>query len=154
MRRSFCWWQVRIDHRTQSLSFGTDLGVAQKEDYPEGPYLQAMPSEQIRNQMTHMARALEKAINVIQPVKVRPTSTQLGVMSTVCSNVIHCRHICVYMYVYIKVATHLEIREKTGENIWWKSQGNSWKTVKSQGKWNSFQNVLTLHVLFPYFVKW
>jgi len=61
--------QVRIDHRTQSLNFGTDLGVAQKEDYPEGPYLQAMPSEQIRNQMTHMARALEKAVNLIQPVK-------------------------------------------------------------------------------------
>ncbi len=27
--------QVRIDHRNAMLSFGTDLGVAQKEDCPE-----------------------------------------------------------------------------------------------------------------------
>ena len=27
--------QVRIDHRNRMLSFGTDLGVAQKEDCPE-----------------------------------------------------------------------------------------------------------------------
>ncbi|XP_013378702.1 eukaryotic translation initiation factor 3 subunit A [Lingula anatina] len=59
--------QIRIDHRTKSLSFGMDLGVAQKEDVPEGPYLQSMPSEQIRNQMTNMAQALHKAVNMIKP---------------------------------------------------------------------------------------
>lgn len=59
--------QVRIDHRSKSLSFGTDLMVAQKEDVPEGPYIQSMPSEHIRNQLTFIAQALHKAINTIQP---------------------------------------------------------------------------------------
>ena len=52
--------QVRIDHLNSSLTFGTDLGVAQKEDVPEGPFVQSMPSEQIRNQLTHMANALNR----------------------------------------------------------------------------------------------
>ncbi|CAG2202678.1 EIF3A [Mytilus edulis] len=59
--------QVRIDHRSKSLSFGTDLMVAQKEDVPEGPYIQSMPSEQIRNQLTSMSRCLHKAMTLIQP---------------------------------------------------------------------------------------
>ena len=59
--------QVRIDHRSKSLSFGTDLMVAQKEDVPEGPYIQSMPSEQIRNQLTSMSRVLHKAIKLVQP---------------------------------------------------------------------------------------
>ncbi|XP_048744696.2 eukaryotic translation initiation factor 3 subunit A-like isoform X2 [Ostrea edulis] len=59
--------QVRIDHRSQSLSFGTDLMVAQKEDVPEGPYIQSMPSEGIRNQLISMARALHRSIEKIEP---------------------------------------------------------------------------------------
>ena len=59
--------QVRIDHRTQSLSFGTNLGVAQKEDVPEGPNIQSMPSESIRNQLTQMAQAIDSAVNIITP---------------------------------------------------------------------------------------
>ena len=59
--------QVRIDHRNKCLTFGTDLLVAQKEDVPEGPYIQSMPSEQIRNQLTNIAETLHKAINVITP---------------------------------------------------------------------------------------
>ncbi|XP_065925615.1 eukaryotic translation initiation factor 3 subunit A isoform X3 [Magallana gigas] len=59
--------QVRIDHRSKSLSFGTDLMVAQKEDVPEGPYIQSMPSEGIRNQLISMARALHQAIERIEP---------------------------------------------------------------------------------------
>lgn len=58
---------MRIDHRSKSLSFGTDLMVAQKEDVPEGPYIQSMPSEQIRNQLTSMSRVLHKAIKLVQP---------------------------------------------------------------------------------------
>ena len=58
---------MRIDHRSKSLSFGTDLMVAQKEDVPEGPYIQSMPSEQIRNQLTSMSRVLHKAMKMIQP---------------------------------------------------------------------------------------
>lgn len=41
--------------------------VAQKEDVPEGPYIQSMPSEQIRNQLTSMSRVLHKAIKLVQP---------------------------------------------------------------------------------------
>lgn len=41
--------------------------VAQKEDVPEGPYIQSMPSEQIRNQLTSMSRCLHKAMTLIQP---------------------------------------------------------------------------------------
>jgi len=59
--------QVRIDHRTRALSFGTDLGVSQKEDIPEGPYIQSMPSEQIRNQVINMAQALNQAMEIIGP---------------------------------------------------------------------------------------
>ncbi|XP_060068006.1 eukaryotic translation initiation factor 3 subunit A-like isoform X2 [Ylistrum balloti] len=59
--------QVRIDHRKACLSFGTDLMVAQKEDVPEGPYIQSMPSEQIRNQLTSIAEALHKSVILIEP---------------------------------------------------------------------------------------
>ena len=57
---------MRIDHRNHSLSFGTDLGVAQKEDVPEGPYIQRMPSEQIRVQLTQLAQTLHKAVRTLQ----------------------------------------------------------------------------------------
>jgi len=40
-------FQVRIDHRTQSVHFGTDLTESQRTDLPEGPHVQAMPSEQV-----------------------------------------------------------------------------------------------------------
>ena len=69
--------QVRIDHRNRSLSFGTDLGVSQKEDVPEGPYLQSMPSEQIRNQLSHMAQALDKAIEIVQPRELQSKKDEL-----------------------------------------------------------------------------
>lgn len=66
MKQLYCL-QVRIDHRTRSLSFGTDLGVSQKEDIPEGPYIQSMPSEQIRNQVINIAQALNQAVEMIGP---------------------------------------------------------------------------------------
>ena len=40
---------MRIDHRTGTVRFGTDLAEAQRQDLPEGPHVQSMPSEQIRN---------------------------------------------------------------------------------------------------------
>merc|ERR1711963_341807 len=51
----------------KSLSFGTDLGVSQKEDIPEGPYIQSMPSETIRNQVINIAQALNQAMAIIGP---------------------------------------------------------------------------------------
>ncbi|XP_066549766.1 eukaryotic translation initiation factor 3 subunit A isoform X2 [Amia ocellicauda] len=65
-----CDLQVRIDHTSRNLSFGSDLNYSTKEDSPVGPFLQNMPSEQIRNQLTAMSSALAKAIDVIKPPSI------------------------------------------------------------------------------------
>uniref|UniRef100_A0AAY4EX44 Eukaryotic translation initiation factor 3 subunit A n=1 Tax=Denticeps clupeoides TaxID=299321 RepID=A0AAY4EX44_9TELE len=65
-----CDLQVRIDHSSRTLSFGSDLNYSTKEDAPVGPFLQNMPSEQIRNQLTAMSSALAKAIHVIKPASI------------------------------------------------------------------------------------
>uniref|UniRef100_A0A8C1S878 eIF3 p167 n=1 Tax=Cyprinus carpio TaxID=7962 RepID=A0A8C1S878_CYPCA len=65
-----CDLQVRIDHTSRTLSFGSDLNYSTKEDSPVGPFLQNMPSEQIRNQLTAMSSSLAKAIQVIKPVSM------------------------------------------------------------------------------------
>uniref|UniRef100_A0A4W3K396 Eukaryotic translation initiation factor 3 subunit A n=1 Tax=Callorhinchus milii TaxID=7868 RepID=A0A4W3K396_CALMI len=62
-----CDLQVRIDHSSHTLSFGSDLNYSPKEDSPVGPYLQPMPSEQIRSQLTAMSSALAKAIHIVKP---------------------------------------------------------------------------------------
>merc|ERR1719370_2868976 len=59
--------QVRIDHRTRSVRFGTDLTESQRTDLPEGPHVQSMPSEQIRTQLMRMMVSLDGAINTIYP---------------------------------------------------------------------------------------
>lgn len=61
--------QIRIDHGRQCIHFGMDLSESQREDKPEGPTLQVMPSEQIRNQLVNMAGVLYKAIDTIYPNK-------------------------------------------------------------------------------------
>jgi len=53
--------QIRIDHRNNCLHFGSELFEAQREDLPEGPTLQAMPSEQIRTHLISMYCVLSKA---------------------------------------------------------------------------------------------
>ncbi|XP_019949185.1 eukaryotic translation initiation factor 3 subunit A [Paralichthys olivaceus] len=65
-----CDLQVRIDHTSRTLSFGSDLNYSTKEDAPVGPFLQNMPSEQIRNQLTAMSSSLAKAIQVIKPASL------------------------------------------------------------------------------------
>ncbi|MBN3324343.1 EIF3A factor, partial [Atractosteus spatula] len=62
--------QVRIDHTSRTLSFGSDLNYSTKEDSPVGPFLQNMPSEQIRNQLTAMSSALAKAIDIVKPPSI------------------------------------------------------------------------------------
>lgn len=59
--------KVRIDHRTGSVRFGTDLSESQRTDLPEGPHVQSMPSEQIRTQLMRMMVSLDGAINTIHP---------------------------------------------------------------------------------------
>ncbi|CAM4583827.1 unnamed protein product [Lepidochelys olivacea] len=65
-----CDLQVRLDHTSRTLSFGSDLNYSTREDAPLGPQLQSMPSEQIRNQLTAMSSALAKALEVIKPPNV------------------------------------------------------------------------------------
>ncbi|KAJ8412800.1 hypothetical protein AAFF_G00117510 [Aldrovandia affinis] len=65
-----CDLQVRIDHTSRTLSFGSDLNYSTKEDSPVGPFLQNMPSAQIRNQLTAMSSSLAKAIQIIKPATI------------------------------------------------------------------------------------
>uniref|UniRef100_A0A182VQ83 Eukaryotic translation initiation factor 3 subunit A n=1 Tax=Anopheles minimus TaxID=112268 RepID=A0A182VQ83_9DIPT len=59
--------QITIDHRNGCVHFGTDLSESQREDHPDGPTLQSMPSEQIRSQLVNMSVVLHRAIATIDP---------------------------------------------------------------------------------------
>lgn len=65
-----CSLQVRIDHSSRTLSFGSDLNYSTREDAPLGPFLQNMPSEHIRNQLTAMSSVLSKAVATIRPAHI------------------------------------------------------------------------------------
>lgn len=69
--------QVRIDHRTKSVRFGTDLSEAQRTDLPEGPHVQSMPSEQIRTQLMRMMMSLDGAINTLYPSRNQVENAEL-----------------------------------------------------------------------------
>lgn len=69
--------QIRIDHGKQCVHFGMDLSESQREDKPEGPTLQSMPSEQVRNQLVNMATVLHQAVNVINPTKKKQEREKL-----------------------------------------------------------------------------
>lgn len=69
--------QIRIDHGANCIRFGIDLSEAQREDKPEGPTLQSMPSEQVRNQLVTMASVLHKAMNTINPHKKKAERDKL-----------------------------------------------------------------------------
>ncbi|XP_055616530.1 eukaryotic translation initiation factor 3 subunit A [Toxorhynchites rutilus septentrionalis] len=59
--------QITIDHRNRCVHFGTDLSESQREDHPDGPTLQSMPSEQVRSQLVNMSVVLHRAIAAINP---------------------------------------------------------------------------------------
>ncbi|KAL1498328.1 hypothetical protein ABEB36_009141 [Hypothenemus hampei] len=69
--------QIRIDHGKQCIHFGIDLSESQREDKPEGPTLQVMPSEQVRNQLVNMSSVLNRAVNVINPNKKKAEREKL-----------------------------------------------------------------------------
>uniref|UniRef100_V5GT97 Eukaryotic translation initiation factor 3 subunit A n=1 Tax=Anoplophora glabripennis TaxID=217634 RepID=V5GT97_ANOGL len=71
--------QIRIDHGKQCIHFGMDLSESQREDKPEGPTLQVMPSEQVRNQLVNMSTVLNQAIQVINPNKKKVEREKLRV---------------------------------------------------------------------------
>lgn len=53
---------MRVDHRTQSVSFGADLQMSMEDEANDGPFLQHMPGDQLKNQLQMMARALSRAM--------------------------------------------------------------------------------------------
>lgn len=59
--------QITIDHKDKMVMFGTDLSESQREDHHDGPVLQSMPSEQVRQQLVNMSIVLHRAIAVINP---------------------------------------------------------------------------------------
>ncbi|KAA0191179.1 hypothetical protein HAZT_HAZT006772 [Hyalella azteca] len=59
--------QIRIDHRNSCVHFGSALSECQREDLPEGPTLQPMPSESIRCQLVHMNNVLNNCLSLIVP---------------------------------------------------------------------------------------
>uniref|UniRef100_A0A8C4PWC5 Eukaryotic translation initiation factor 3 subunit A n=1 Tax=Eptatretus burgeri TaxID=7764 RepID=A0A8C4PWC5_EPTBU len=65
-----CDLQVRVDHTRHILSFGSNLNYSPRDDAPSGPYLQPMPSEQMRNQLTAMSACLTRALDIIRPASI------------------------------------------------------------------------------------
>lgn len=63
--------RIRIDHQENCVHFGTDLSESQREDHPDGPTLQSMPSEQIRSQLVNMSVVLHRAIAAINPNRMK-----------------------------------------------------------------------------------
>lgn len=59
--------QIRVDHRSECVHFGADLSESQREDLPEGPMLQSLPSETIRCQLVQMGSALQACLDLIVP---------------------------------------------------------------------------------------
>lgn len=71
--------QVRIDHRKNSLNFGTELCVSQTEEVIEGPHLQSMPSEQVRLQLVNTYSTLLKARSLIEPENLESSRERLRI---------------------------------------------------------------------------
>jgi len=63
--------QINIDHRSNSISFGASLAEASREDLPEGPHLQDMPSEGVRLQLVNVANCLQQALDMINPPHIK-----------------------------------------------------------------------------------
>lgn len=59
--------QIRVDHRSECIHFGADLSESQREDLPEGPMLQSLPSETIRCQLVQMGSAIQSCLDLIVP---------------------------------------------------------------------------------------
>ncbi|QQP35662.1 Eukaryotic translation initiation factor 3 subunit A [Caligus rogercresseyi] len=97
--------QVRIDHRSRTLHFGSELSEVSGGKEEDGPHLQDMPSEQIRNQLMVMTSVLERSVHVIAPDKMKVENNAL-------------RSKIIEAYQHSKVRDHERIllRQKAIEN--------------------------------------
>eukprot|EP00118_Oscarella_pearsei_P014685 m.127647 g.127647 ORF g.127647 m.127647 type:complete len:928 (+) comp37932_c0_seq24:2642-5425(+) len=59
--------QVRLDHCSRSLRFGSDLSMVQKNVVLEGPQVQTMPSDVIQTQLVEISKALQQAVKIVDP---------------------------------------------------------------------------------------
>ncbi|ODN03159.1 Eukaryotic translation initiation factor 3 subunit A, partial [Orchesella cincta] len=62
--------QITVDHRSNCVKFGSSLAEASREDLPEGPHLQIMPSETVRLQLVNVMDCLQDTVDMISPVQV------------------------------------------------------------------------------------
>ncbi|KAI8822422.1 uncharacterized protein EV422DRAFT_577515 [Fimicolochytrium jonesii] len=69
---------IRLNHQTQTLTFETDVFATAKVSMSEGPQLQALPSEQMRTQLTRLAKRLHTAVALIgQTSEILPVEERL-----------------------------------------------------------------------------
>merc|ERR1712156_404873 len=69
--------QIRVDHRSRTVHFGTELAEAQSISETEGPHLQDMPSEQFRKQLMVMQETLERNLKIINPDRIKDENLSL-----------------------------------------------------------------------------
>ncbi|CAL8085723.1 unnamed protein product [Orchesella dallaii] len=62
--------QITVDHRSNCVKFGLSLAEASREDIPEGPNLQVMPSEAVCLQLVNVMDYLQETVDMISPVKL------------------------------------------------------------------------------------
>lgn len=63
--------QIMIDHTSNCVRFGDSLAEASREDLPEGPQLQEMPSETVRLQLVNIFNFLEETVEMIDPAEIQ-----------------------------------------------------------------------------------
>ncbi|KAJ3152527.1 eukaryotic translation initiation factor 3 subunit A [Geranomyces variabilis] len=70
---------IRVNHQSQTLTFETDVFSASKVTVSEGPQLQSLPSEQMRTQLTRLAKRLHTAVALIgQTSETLPVEERLA----------------------------------------------------------------------------
>ena len=68
--------QIRIDHRKQCLNFG-GVFMSPAEEIIEGPFLQSMPSSQVRQQLVSVYSVLQKARCLIDKDRIKHQRDQI-----------------------------------------------------------------------------
>ncbi|XP_047128907.1 eukaryotic translation initiation factor 3 subunit A isoform X1 [Hydra vulgaris] len=63
--------QIYINHQKDSISFGSALMVALREEVPNGPHIQGMPSEILRSQLFVLSEGLKKSICLVNPEAIQ-----------------------------------------------------------------------------------
>merc|ERR1712126_93578 len=117
--------QVRIDHRTGSVHFGTDLSEAQRTELPEGPTIQNMPSEQVRTQLMSMMAVLDKSLTIICPDRNR---TEIGDLRQRITRTYHETK----DREHLRLLSRHEIIEK--RKVWLEEQNNAQQEAENEKK--------------------